>query len=319
MHEQLLGYLLDALEPDERQALEQRLQDDPQLQDELRCLRASLQCLDHDDHEPEPPPGLAERTCQHVFARIGPAPGQFAATAYWRLQDVVVAGVVLTAAVMVLFPAVAQSRYQAQLRGCQANLARLGQALADYSSRHQGFFPEVPERGNLAVAGVYGPRLIEAGFLQARDLICPASELAAQSNRPWPSIAGLQAAMGPELRQLQALAGGSYGYSFGYRADGRYCRQRNQQRAHFAVMADAPAPQFSRATHSVLDLSAAASLNHGAQSQHVLFEDGHVQTFATHCTTASGDHIFTNHQGHVGAGIGPDDAVIATSAASPAD
>ncbi len=68
MREQLLGYLLEALEPDERHRLEAELLQDPTLQRDLEELNDSLEPLRLTEGPPEPPAGLAERTCQMIAA-----------------------------------------------------------------------------------------------------------------------------------------------------------------------------------------------------------------------------------------------------------
>ncbi len=81
----MLGYLLNALEPDEHMAVEQSLRRNPQLKEELRRLRVRLAflertsfgttgsgCDDFDGAEAdlEPPPGLADRTLQFIGDQI---------------------------------------------------------------------------------------------------------------------------------------------------------------------------------------------------------------------------------------------------------
>jgi hypothetical protein len=56
----LLGYLLDALEPEERELVEMELERDPGLRDQLDTLRRGLLVLR--DEACEPPAGLAART-----------------------------------------------------------------------------------------------------------------------------------------------------------------------------------------------------------------------------------------------------------------
>ncbi|HEV3417144.1 MAG TPA: hypothetical protein VG056_10035, partial [Pirellulales bacterium] len=60
----LLGYLLDALEPEEREFVEAEMERDPQLRDQLETLRRGLLVLR--DEPCEPPAGLAARTCDFV-------------------------------------------------------------------------------------------------------------------------------------------------------------------------------------------------------------------------------------------------------------
>ena len=66
MREELVGYLLDALDADERATVEQRLRQDSQLQHELELLHESLEPLRADEGSFDPPQGLAARTCAFV-------------------------------------------------------------------------------------------------------------------------------------------------------------------------------------------------------------------------------------------------------------
>ena len=69
--EQLLGYLLGALDEAEQDALERQLRRDPRLRRELSEMREKIQPLEEDEDTQfdfPPPPGLAFRTCQLVAA-----------------------------------------------------------------------------------------------------------------------------------------------------------------------------------------------------------------------------------------------------------
>src|SRR5262245_59259138 len=68
--EHLLGYLLGALSPAEHEQVEAELNRNSTLREEMQRLRSSVEQVGLAD-EPgdwEPPPGLAERTCQFVAA-----------------------------------------------------------------------------------------------------------------------------------------------------------------------------------------------------------------------------------------------------------
>ena len=93
--------------------------------------------------------------------------------------------------------------------------------------------------------------------------------------------------------------GGSYGYGLGYVEGGRYHRLRNQHRATFALMADSPEQCTPESGHCY-------GPSHGQHGHNVLFEDGHVQTVQNVRLPESGDLIFQNGLGYVGAGIGRD-------------
>jgi anti-sigma factor RsiW len=70
MREELLGYLSNALDAEERERLEASLQEDHQLRSELIYWEDQLRLLSLDKPSFDPPAGLAERTCAFVFARV---------------------------------------------------------------------------------------------------------------------------------------------------------------------------------------------------------------------------------------------------------
>lgn len=301
MRENLLGHLLGALDPSERESLEAKLREKPELEEELHLLRRSLEVLEEDVRHFEPPPRLAERTCNLLRAGRETAPAAAAMSARWGLHDVLVAASVLAAACLLFFPAVSQSRYYAQRAGCEDNLRVVSRALVQYADRHGDFFPKVPVEGKLAAAGIYGPTLIEQGFLdEQRRLVCPGSELAREPGFRVPTRDELEAADGDELKRLLRQAGGSYGYVLGYVEDGRYLGPRNQARTRFALVSDEPC-SVAR-DHK--------SPNHGRCGQNVLFEDGHVRYLSTCRVEGCGDALFFNDRGEVGVGLHANDAVI---------
>ena len=142
---------------------------------------------------------------------------------------------------LLIVPAIHSSRVSARLSACQGNLQRLGVALTGYSQAHSGYFPVVPARGRLAVAGIYAPTLLRSGFLtEARAVICPSSKLGQSAAFHVPSLEELESAPEAELAKLQCAMGGSYGYNLGYVQDGVYHGTKNLGRPYFAIAADAP-------------------------------------------------------------------------------
>lgn len=331
MREDLLGYLLEALDEAERERVEQALRKDPDLQRRLEDLKDELQMLAGEEDVLEPPPGLAERTCAMVDAfeedRQATEAGRRRTTppdvglsdrarrelagggSPTALADFVVGAGIFLAASFLFLPAIANSRFHSEVTACQYNLQRIGEALTSFSEYRGGLFPQVPTDGNRAVAGVYARMLVDNACLtEPRVLICPASNLATRRDE-WfiPTLAELDAAEGRRLMRLQHLLGGSYGYTLGYLADGRYRTQRNERRPHFALMADAPS--YHLAGHQ--------SSNHGGRGQNVLFEDGRVD-FVTCCYEGSdGDFLFLNRNGFAEAGTDKQDAVIVASEMPP--
>jgi prepilin-type processing-associated H-X9-DG protein len=294
MSPDLLGYLLGALEPGEQAEIEAQLMADPALRERLDELRRQLP-----PHgvaaTSDAPRDLAPRTFKFVMDRLGPQPGQFAATSHWRATDIAAAAIIVVAASFLIVPAIYQGRNQAQTRACQANLAHLGEALVTFSQLHDNRFPEVPAHGNEAVAGIYAPRLREGGLIDDRHIVCAAA--GGDSSVRIPSLAEVRAARGESLRQLQRTMGGHYGYSLGYVEAGAYHALRNLARPTFALMADSPGA-------------------HGG-GHNVLFEDGHVQFLVTSQLGSGDDDFYRNDLGYVGAGIGTHDSVIGSSAVAP--
>ena len=325
MREQLLGYLLGALDGPEHDQVKRELQRDPQLQGDLQRLEDELAPLESQRWQPEPPAGLVERTCQLVSKfRCGRgthwlhlARGSMRdltetapATRGGSLVDMVVAAGIFFAAAIFFFPAIASSRHDSRRVACGHNLREVGTGLQQYSNLQQGCFPHVPATGNLAVAGIYGPKLFEARLLtEPRRLICPASSWAERrGDFDLPTVQELEAATSKRLVRLQRMAGGSYGYTFGHMDGDQYVPVRNLCRAYFALMSDAPD----------LTVGIWTTANHGKRGFNVLFEDMHVSfVVSRRDTDARADDVFRNDRGRIEAGLHADDSVIGRSAASP--
>ncbi len=320
----LLGYLLDALNADEREAFEERLRGDAALAAQLEAARGQLEILGRPE-ACEPPPGLAARTCRFVAEQraIGDrqpttterqtvlskrsADGELVSPSRsWRLIDIAVALAVCMAGVALVLPMIQSSRATAQVAACANRLREIGLALTGYSEHHDGAFPEVPESGKLAAAGIYAPVLLDAGYLNDRRIvICPASAMAGNSKFIVPTLSELEAADGEQLAELRRNMGGSYGYALGYRDAGQYKTTRNLHRVNFALAADVPASDCS------------TSLNHGGAGHNVLLEDGHIAFIHGCKLDGSSDDIFKNDLGKVAAGCHVNDAVVARSEMAP--
>lgn len=304
MQEDLVGYLLHALEPGEQARVEASLAQNPDLQVQLTRLRAFLSLLECDRAAYSPPPGLAQRTCRLVRSRTSLEDRRIVVPARWRVFDLMVAAAIVAAAAMLFFPAVAQSRHRSRVIACQNNLRVIGQALGSYSQRYDGCFPAITLVGNLGAAGIYGPMLLETGFLDSpRWLGCPGCTQGHERLRV-PTLAELRSAAPKLAVELHRRMGGGYAYGLGYIQNGTYYCLRNEGRACVPIMADAPG-----------DSLGCASANHGC-GQNVLFEDLHVM-YLVGCEYAAGDHIYLNRLGVMAAGIGPDDAVLGRSDTHP--
>jgi anti-sigma-K factor RskA len=192
----LIGYLLDSLEPDERKRIDAALAGDAALRERLDALRRGLAPLE-DDSSIEPPEGLADRTCAFVANHAtGPIDDEAFVTPRrqdrkstreplapparsWRGVDIAMALAVCVAGLALVLPLINTSRANSQVAICANKLREIGLALSGYSERNGGLFPQVPESGNRSAAGIYAPTLIDAGFLtEPRLVICPGSPLA---------------------------------------------------------------------------------------------------------------------------------------------
>jgi hypothetical protein len=320
MHEDLLGYLLGALDADEQHRIEAELAKSPQLRQELQKLRRCLEPLESAWEDQAPPPGLVDRVCESIAAHEAhrrPSPRKLSRQRTsvgvplqrYSVSDSIVLALVVLIAFTLLFPALANSRYQARKTACHANLWQLGQGLFSYSDLQSNRFPLVPISGSRSFAGVFAPILLEHQLLPPKSppLICPGSELAAQADL-WslPDLQEIDHAEGRRLVWLQNRAGGSYAYCVGYLENGRLRAVRNEGRANYALLSDAPS----------FFLPDRRSAHHGGRGQNILYEDGHI-TFVTDLHRIPGDHPLRNREGFAEAGVDSSDAVVLPSGSRP--
>jgi hypothetical protein len=332
--ERLLGYLLEALEDSERESVEEELEHNPELQEHLSRFRQALRPLWTDKPDFAPPPGLADRTCRLVAAddesakrrayegleKSRPRPrvaaramtvvtGMSGESMRFSWLDLSVATGICLVAILLVFPAVQDSRYNARRTGCQNNLRMIGQSLGQYNQFHGGYFPYVPRTGNVAFAGSYAAALKSSELLEDdRWVLCPGSPVVRGDDFSIPTLDQIMAMpQGPELSRTRKTIGGDFGYCFGYMVDGRYRGTRNLRRASFAIMADAPSG--TSPDHQ--------SLNHGGRGQNVLFEDFSVRFLPRPTWDDPVDHFFVNGEGLVAAGVHANDSVIGASSSTP--
>jgi len=317
--EQLLGSLLGALDEDEQSALDAQLERDAECRKELALLRRRMEPLAALRINYDPPPGLAERTCRFVAAHIASPASAISkrlspevAPPSWvgRMTklDMAMAATVLVAASLLIFPALANSRFSARRAACQDNLEELGKSLAHYSQTNGGYFPRIPTQGKLATAGIYAPVLYQNKLItDVSRVVCPDSSLVAQRNSfHIPTYSELELAPNSQVVDLRPTMGGSYGYNLGYTRDGSYYPTKNLYRDNFAIMSDSPS---DRPDHQ--------SENHGGRGQNVLFENGSVKFVTQSKPEGSNDDIFTNDAGQVAAGLQQNDSVIGASKTAP--
>jgi len=176
--EQLLGYLIGALEDSEHRQIAAQLERDRGMREELSRLRAGLRPLEAARRTFPAPQGLAARTCRWI-AMVAPRAGKEApvaaaaaaprparplarrmGTAYappsspapssWA--DLAVVACIAAALALLVFPAVQRSRMNMRLLTCQDNLRELGMSLAQLHETHPEFLAPLfhPKREAIA-------------------------------------------------------------------------------------------------------------------------------------------------------------------------
>jgi prepilin-type processing-associated H-X9-DG protein len=318
MREQLLDYLLGALDADEREEVERKLADDPRWRHELEELRDQLQLLDCGRQEFEPPGDLVARTCGLVASchePVTPARREQMTRSSDRLvgrspalMDLFVATGICVAMAALFFPAVVYSRDEARRATCQNNLRLFGVALHAYSQEY-ATLPQIPLQGKLSFAGYCPTLLHEAGFFQdASILLCPGAEFPVPAGEfGIPTLDEIIQAQGIRLRRLREVAGGAFGYNLGVYENGRHTAARYEARPNFVWAGDAPS----------MYLPQRISANHSGRGMNLLFEDGHV-AFVWGCRVpGTHDDVLRSYAGFVEAGRFKGDSVIGGSLARP--
>jgi prepilin-type processing-associated H-X9-DG protein len=291
MDQDLLGYLLNALEPHEHKRVAAYLRAHPEAQARLEALRSTLEPLKWDPPE-TPPADLSART----LAKLVPLPLAATKAASWgfrpsrRMIEVAVAASVLLAAVGVLTAWVGQLNDQQpngkpnplHLIECKYNLQKIyTSGLRPYCDYH-GQFPSVATAAAQPynIAGLVYPVLWDARLLPADISIrCPGA------------------------------VGLGLAYSLGYLVKGEVAGLRLQADSNslLPLMADS-AP---------LNAAMGNSPHHGGHGQNVLYCDGHVTFFTTRNAGIEQDDIYVNRAGKVAAGLDWKDTVLSSSLATP--
>jgi hypothetical protein len=308
MKEDILGYLLDALEPHEQDAIEKRIEQDPAFREEVEASRRLTFPLARDDHI-EPPPGLAARTLAFTRTTIFAAAANDWAEARSRMRpiDFAVAAGILCVAAMLVFPAIATIRGDQARVLCAEQLRNLGVALAMYAEQESDRFPYVDATGPMNNAGIFAVLLKSRELItDGRALVCPSANSAVALI---PEVSEyLEERMDPSrVANLRRNMAGSYGYVLGYQQDGthRGFTFRNDSRP---VMSDRP-PRLEELLHFM------NSPNHQDRGQNVLYADGNVRWLPSRIFGR--DDLFLNQKCEVGAGIGLSDIVIGVSESTP--
>ncbi len=350
MHEDLLGYLLGALEPHEMRRVARLIQENPSARKQLEQIQRALEPLEGNLQSMAelPPSDLVSKT----MANLPPLPpsqteadatlGQrsradsqsqatfdslipmhpeieFTKATNWSWLDWAGGAAAAAAVLGLLIPALAEGRFEARKAACQAQLRQFGTAFTQFVNRDlQHRLPAVAEAGPEAFAGVYAIRLGDAGLLPDASLRwCPSqatprpAKVTLTPIETVSSLDDLYQASADMLRQIQQFAGGHYAYTLGVIDQHRLRPPRFESRSSFAVMSDAPPAGF--AGRNDLD----RLTGHGGEGINVLFEDGRVEFIRLPALNSMPDHPLLNNRGQTEAGVNIDDASLAPSWVAP--
>lgn len=286
---QLIGFLLNALQDEEREQLAAELSRRPELRRRLRQLRDLFWLLEESREDFSPPPDLLRRTCALVAqerlqtevarayvvscgtSRTAPSWSGFrwaplsdhwaADQPRWSILDLTVACMVVTLLFAILLPALAEMRFQYQVAICRDNLQRFYLNLAKHRDLHPDFDLSKRDPQDVRFAAL----LALTGSAERLFLPCP----------------------GSRLRTLQASLADSDGFSepdwAGYAPLTKTAAVYPQTLFTAGLSEPSPAADLlSEATlicrdARVFDGCNVRSWNHSGRGENWLFADGHVR------------------------------------------
>jgi prepilin-type processing-associated H-X9-DG protein len=328
MDENLVGYLLNAIDPDTHRRVDDYLRGHPEARGRLELLRGALAPLAADREPVAPPPGLwvntlarvAEYRCRNL--PFAPPPGSRSAVpsrSWWRRPDALVAAAILLVTVSLVSPALQKLRHRHyQVEACKNNLRLFHQAVTAYCDLHNNQLPMVQAEPPCNVAGVFVPILNQAGVLRPEiSVSCPSREHRPPACQSLDDLRDVWRTRPDEFYRYSASLTTCYAYSLGYRDEaGRlHGLRRDPGQSHqdfLPILADRP--PFDQRDPAVTDGN---SRNHGGDGQNVLYLDGHARFCTTRTVGVGGDDIYVNRRRQVAAGLDRDDTVLAASAARP--
>lgn len=352
MHEDLLGYLLGALEPEEMQRVSAWLRNNPEAQAELAAIERSLKPLEEGFEAVDPPSqDLLERTLSGIpkglppqsaseeamqassveseraskFAGVDLARDVESRSGQWSWMDSVGSLISVAVLLALLLPMIAEGRFESRKVVCQNQLGEIGNALMQFANRDfQGRLPHVAASGPEAFAGVYAMRLADAGLLpDSGKRWCPSAE------SPLPRSMPLALRNKPELvsfvSELPAIS------ELSNLTVDELKRVQRFAGGHYAYTLGVvgaqgySSPRFeARASFAVMaDAPIGGSFgasghrtlkySHGGEGINVLYEDGAVRFIRAEAFDSMPDHPLVNHEGEREAGVNIDDASLSPS------
>jgi hypothetical protein len=331
MDENLVGYLLRALDAETQREVEAYLRAQPEVAKKLEQLRQALQPLAADRESPAPPSGLRMRTLARVAeyrcrdqGRGPMAPSirsHSAARSWWRRADVLVAAAVLLVVLPLIPPGLNQLRHQRFVKECQNNLRSIYAPLFTYSQLHDGALPRVEEQPPRHVAGIFVPILREARLLEgAVPVNCPGTGRPPPPDVSLEELSRVQAANPEHFMDCARQLSGCYGYTLGYRdSEHRLAGLRLDPAEHngneyLPIMADRPPFDDQR---DYLSATGINSPNHDGAGQNVLFLSGRTAFCKDRLAGVNRKDIYLNRDQRPEAGVDKWDSVVGGSGFHP--
>ncbi len=348
MEENLVGYLLNALDVPTHEQVESYLRDHPEARKRLDTLRRALDPLALDKDGEDPPPGLTARTVARVAEfRCRPAPeppaappvtvtGAPAERRWWgRRPDVLVAAAIIVVAGMLFFQTSGVLRATNARLECANNLHNFHQGLTTFAAMNDGVYPGVPFQQRypdpndnsrslyadprMNVAGIFVPELRQAGCLGSNMSVrCPGNGPKRTMVHNLDDLAQLLRTNPEEFDRIAGELACCYAYSLGYRAPGGWhCNlARDLDNPDLTtdlmpIMADKPGHER--------DGTPGNTPNH-PRGQNVLHVGGYVTFYPTpgiHNPGFDSNNIYLNREHKVGAGVDRWDACLGASGDKP--
>ncbi len=330
--EDLVGYVLGALEAQERNDVQQYIDKHPDTEETLLELRNAMAPLDALDAFPRGCPGLARRTCELVASmdlpptpapetdsptsepvtpgsvfRLGRLADRIEHPASWSRMDLLAGVAFLAILGGILFPAISWSRFNSRISHCQSNMTSVGLGMLQYSDLHGQPKTHIPGRNPMATLSIFAPVLLETGLVEKEANFRCAGLASGSEEARIPTVAQMTNATGSQLAGLYRSMGGDFGYALGYldEKSKAWTALQNDGSSHVAWMADRPSSE----------LQGRKSNNHQGHGQNVFFGDGRIAFVKSHAI--GDDALYENDMGIVGPGLGVHDNVIAPSHVSP--
>lgn len=340
MKPDLLGYVLQMLEPEEERAVEAYLEATPEARKEVMRMRPLLMAMQ--DDEVEPSKDLVFKTLRAVARQSSAAAmpsvsssgvvsastpvrssAQLPKLEPWAIKEYEVApntwrradAWALIAVVMLILlaipPLLQFVRDRAGQVECRENMRQLYSSFTEYMNDHGGAIPALANSGPASRAGIYATTLKESGLWGDRmRLGCPPGSPTVPQ-----SMAEVAKHPDDEVPYWKKFAG-SYAYNMGYIKENEDKPQILQVKRGdgdgIPILADRPA-RFGE----VSDWANANSPNHGGNGQNILCLGGNVCFQKNRTAMQGGDQdIYRNAQGLPHAGKTISDYVLGPSEAT---